>query len=42
MIQSKKLIVLAHQGMLDQGTRFIQKPFSMRDLAVLVRRILDA
>jgi ABC-type branched-subunit amino acid transport system substrate-binding protein/CheY-like chemotaxis protein len=34
--------VIAHQGVLDQGTRFIQKPFSMRDLAVLVREILDA
>jgi signal transduction histidine kinase len=33
--------VIAHQGVLDQGTRFIQKPFSLRDLAALVREILD-
>ncbi len=34
--------VIAHHGMLDEGVQFIQKPFSMQDLAVKVREVLDA
>ncbi|MCF8056147.1 MAG: response regulator [Desulfocapsa sp.] len=33
--------VIAHQGVLDEGVQFIQKPFSMKDLGVKVRAILD-
>ncbi len=33
--------VIAHHGVLDEGTNFIQKPFSMRDLGAKVRDILD-
>jgi hypothetical protein len=29
--------VIAHQGVLDQGVHFIEKPFSLQDLAVIVR-----
>ena len=29
--------VIAHHGVLDEGVQFIQKPFSMKDLAVKVR-----
>jgi len=29
--------VIAHHGVLDDGVQFIQKPFSMKDLAVKVR-----
>ncbi|MCF8146422.1 MAG: PAS domain S-box protein [Deltaproteobacteria bacterium] len=32
--------VIAHHGVLDKGIRFIQKPFSMHDLAVRVREAL--
>ncbi|MCA1792813.1 MAG: ATP-binding protein [Desulfotignum sp.] len=34
-------ILIAHQGVLDEGVAFIQKPFSMEDLAVKVREVLD-
>jgi two-component system cell cycle sensor histidine kinase/response regulator CckA len=34
--------VIAHHGMLDEGVNFIQKPFSMQNLAVKVREVLDA
>jgi two-component system cell cycle sensor histidine kinase/response regulator CckA len=30
--------VIVHRGMLDEGMNFIQKPFSMQDLAVEVRK----
>jgi PAS domain S-box-containing protein len=33
--------IIAHHGILDEGVNFIQKPFSMHDLAVKVRQILD-
>jgi CheY-like chemotaxis protein len=33
--------VIAHQGVLDEGVFFIQKPFSARDLAATVRQVLD-
>jgi len=33
--------VIAHHGMLDQGIQFIQKPFSLKDLAVIVRETLE-
>jgi CheY-like chemotaxis protein len=33
--------VIAHQGVLDDGVAFIQKPFSMGDMAEKVRTVLD-
>ncbi len=33
--------VIAHQGMLDDGVAFIQKPFSMADMTEKVRGVLD-
>lgn len=33
--------VIVHQGVLDRGVHFIQKPFSIKDLAVKVRETLD-
>ena len=33
--------VIAHQGVLDEGVYFIQKPFSIKDLAAKVRDVLD-
>ena len=33
--------VIAHNGVLDDGVHFIQKPFSRRDLAIIVRKALD-
>ncbi|WP_457552170.1 PAS domain S-box protein [Desulfobacula sp.] len=33
--------VIAHQGVLDKGLHFIQKPFSKRDLANIVRKVLN-
>ncbi len=33
--------VIAHQGVLDDGVAFIQKPFSLADLAGKVREVLD-
>jgi len=33
--------VIAHRGVLDEGVEFMQKPFSNRDLAAKVRKILD-
>jgi signal transduction histidine kinase len=34
--------IIAHNGVLDQGLQFIHKPFSLPDLAVKVREVLDA
>ncbi|MCA1794736.1 MAG: PAS domain S-box protein, partial [Desulfobacteraceae bacterium] len=33
--------VIAHQGVLDDGVAFIQKPFSMADMTEKVRNVLD-
>jgi len=33
--------VIAHHGVLDDGVYFIQKPFSMKDLAIKVREVLE-
>lgn len=33
--------VISHRGVLDEGSNFIQKPFSIEDLAVKVRQMLD-
>lgn len=33
--------VIAHQGVLEEGINFIQKPFSMQDLAGKIRATLD-
>lgn len=34
--------VIAHHGVLDEGVPFIQKPFTMTDLAAKVREVLDS
>ncbi len=33
--------VIAHHGVLDGGVNFIQKPFSMQDLATKAREVLN-
>ena len=33
--------VIAHRGVLEEGVHFLQKPFSMNDLAIRVREALD-
>ena len=33
--------VIAHHGILDEGVNFIQKPFSIEDLTVKLREVLD-
>ncbi|HSJ55761.1 MAG TPA: PAS domain S-box protein [Anaerolineae bacterium] len=33
--------VIAHRGVLDKGVHFLQKPFSIEDLASKVREVLD-
>ena len=33
--------VIARQGVLDQGVKFLPKPFSLKDLAAKVREVLD-
>ncbi len=33
--------VIAHQGVLDEGVNFLQKPFSHHTLSEKVREILD-
>ncbi|BBO77294.1 hypothetical protein DSCW_47110 [Desulfosarcina widdelii] len=33
--------VIAHRGVLDEGVNFIQKPFSLKDLAFKIREVLD-
>jgi PAS domain S-box-containing protein len=34
--------IIASRGVLDEGMRFLQKPFSMKDLALKIRDALDA
>lgn len=34
--------VIVHQGVLDRGLNFLQKPFSQLDLAMKVREALDS
>lgn len=34
--------VIAHRGVLDDGVSFISKPFSQMDMAIKVRKVLDA
>ncbi|MCF8077571.1 MAG: hypothetical protein K9K87_15575, partial [Desulfotignum sp.] len=33
--------VIAHQGILDDGVAFIQKPFSMAEMTEKLREVLD-
>jgi len=33
--------IIAHHGVIDEGVHFIQKPFTMNDLAAKVRQVLD-
>ena len=33
--------VIAHHGVLEKGVHFLQKPFSMQDLAAKIREALD-
>jgi two-component system, cell cycle sensor histidine kinase and response regulator CckA len=33
--------VIAHHGVLEEGVQFLQKPFSVADLASKVREVLD-
>jgi two-component SAPR family response regulator len=33
---------IVHNGVVDAGTNFLQKPYSLNDLARKIRRILDA
>ena len=33
--------IIVHQGVLDEGVNFIQKPFTLKDLAFMVRKVLD-
>ncbi|NLJ37147.1 MAG: response regulator, partial [Candidatus Atribacteria bacterium] len=33
--------VISHQGVLDKGVHFIQKPFSSKDLLLEIRKVLD-
>jgi FixJ family two-component response regulator len=32
--------VIAHHGVLEEGVQFIQKPFTMQDLAAKIRYVL--
>src|ERR1700733_9128116 len=34
--------VIGHNGVLDAGTRLLQKPFNLRDLKSIVREVIDA
>ena len=34
--------IIAHHGVLDEGVNFIQKPFSMKEVIVKVREIIDS
>ena len=32
---------IANHGVLDEGVHFVQKPFAQKDLASIVRKVLD-
>jgi len=32
---------IVHNGMLEEGVNFIQKPYSLQDLGRMVRKVLD-
>jgi len=34
--------LIAHHGVLDSGVKFIQKPFSMKDLSNRIREALES
>ncbi len=34
--------VIAYQGILEEGINFIQKPFSLKEISLKIRRVLDA
>jgi hypothetical protein len=34
--------VISHHGVLDEGVNFIQKPFSLMNMAAMVREVLDS
>jgi CheY-like chemotaxis protein len=34
--------IIAKRGMLEKGVRFIQKPFTLKDMAVKVRKVLES
>jgi signal transduction histidine kinase/ActR/RegA family two-component response regulator len=34
--------IIAHHGVIDEGVHFIQKPFTISDLATQVRKVLDS
>jgi len=33
--------IIAHHGVLDEGVHFLQKPFSLPNMAAQVREVLD-
>ncbi len=33
--------IIAHQGVLDEGVNFISKPFTLKELSIKIRRVLD-
>ena len=33
--------VIAHHGVLDEGVNFFQKPFTLYDLAIAVRKVIS-
>jgi two-component system cell cycle sensor histidine kinase/response regulator CckA len=33
--------VISHRGVLDEGEHFIQKPFSLNDLGVKLREVME-
>ena len=33
--------LIAHHGVLDEGVQFIQKPFSLKDLAIKARKAVE-
>jgi two-component system, cell cycle sensor histidine kinase and response regulator CckA len=34
--------VIVHQGVLEEGVHFIQKPFTLKDLAIKVRQAIES